>query len=264
MYKRVFLEKIDDERLKEIKYDIDGFVRGTRYWSIGLMILNGAFQPFINKMPKFLIYLNSIISDFWTLFFILIGPLLIISIFIILFYNFVYVKYIKKIRCPFYRKRCYAFHSGVQVTFPIFLFTLYFPITPTDWVIFIIVVILLIPLIWEGNGSFMRMAYLRDSINQKVFINAVTSEYAMVFAGLFPMVGVVFDINPLIFLLLGYLKYPMRYFVFYKRWYKDFYDNFEKFSETFIKFIILPISISIEIFLLINFIILFITNPSLF
>jgi len=80
-------------------------------------------------------------------------------------------------------------------------------------------------------------------------------------ASLFTTLATPLKINPLIFLLLGYLKYPIRYYVFYKCWYKDFYNNFEKFSETFFRYIFIPISLLIGIYLLVGSLIIVLTNP---
>lgn len=85
------------------------------------------------------------------------------------------------------------------------------------------------PLIF-GVIEFMNLTKNLYNTQEERFVDAVTTQESMWIASFSSFIGFFIGINPIFFLLLIYIKFPIKYFFFNRKKFRDFYDNFENYS----------------------------------
>ena len=124
---------------------------------------------------------------------------------------------------------------------------------------FITLAIIFYPLI-RGSKQFMVLTKNLFDTSEKTYLNAITSEESMWFVNFISLFGFILGVNPIIFFLLIYIRYPIRYFFFERKKYQDFYENLEYYGQ---KFLVIIFGISIGVGFIPSTIFAVINNPFL-
>jgi hypothetical protein len=132
-----------------------------------------------------------------------------------------------------------------QISAPIEIFFLYFSFKIENLIIWAIILILITLPLFRSILNNIKLNYYSLESSKKLFINAYTSQESIALAifsfNIAKFLG--FYIYSLFFLLLIYLKYPMKYFFFDRNKFKDFYKKVRRFYHIIDVFILFPFTL---------------------